>query len=120
RNERRADIANVRDPRNVGDDVRDRGVEGGVTETRGATLDQDVLRRRLLEAVLEDPVHAAGLARPTGAVDVPRSDHPTETEGDEHEREPAEGCGLPVGCAPAAHAGGEVARVSGFRGHDSS
>ena len=94
--ERRADVADVRELRDPRDDVRDRGVEGGCACASRTALDQDVLGGRLLEAGLENPIHAAGLARTGGVVDVPRSDHATEPEGDEDEGQPAERRGLPV------------------------
>jgi hypothetical protein len=94
------------------DDVGDRGLERGVAGSVRPALDQDVLARGLLEPRVEDPLHAAGLAGPRVVlVDALRVHHRTEGEGDEDEDQPAERGGLPVGGAPAAHAGGEVARV---------
>ena len=102
--------------RDVRDDVRDRGPEGRRSGTGGAAPDQDVLVGRLLEAVVEDPVHAAGLTRPAVLVDVPRPHHAAKAEGDEYEGEPAEGGRLPVTCTPATHAGRQVSiRVRGAR-----
>ena len=59
-----ADVLDGRDLRDARDDVRDRGREGGIARPQRAALDQDALGGGLLEAGVEDPVHAAGLARP--------------------------------------------------------
>ena len=90
----------------------DRGREGGIAGPQRAALDQDALAGGLLEPGVEDPVHAARLARARRVrVDVLHADHAAEREGDDDEGEPAERRGLPVGGAPAAHAGREVARL---------
>ena len=95
--ERRADVLDVRDLRDAGDDVRDRSVEGGRAHASRAALDEDVLGGLRLEAGIEDPVHATRLARPGRAlVDARRPDHAAERDGDDDEGEPAEGGGLPV------------------------
>ena len=62
--ERRADVADVRDFRDARDDVRDRRIEGGCRHVASRLWIRTRSRRGLLEARLEDPVHAAGLARP--------------------------------------------------------
>ena len=111
--ERGPDVANVRHLRNACDDVGDRGVEGGRAYASRAALDEDVLGGGLLEAGLEDPIHAARLARSGGVVDVSGSDHAAEPERDQDESEPAERCGLPVSGAPTSHARCEVVRPSG-------
>jgi hypothetical protein len=108
--ERRADVLNVRHLREARDDVLDRGPEGGIVRSKRAALDQDALAGGLLEAGVEDPIHAARLAGPGRVrVDVLRPDHAAEGEGDDDEGEPAERGGLPVTGAPATHAGREVA-----------
>ena len=113
----RANVLNglqLGDPR---DDVVDRGSEGGILGSQRAALDQDVLAGRVLEAVVQDPVHAAGLA---GAccvrVDVLHADDVAEPECEKDEGEPAERSGLPVSGAPASHAGRVVLRLR-KRGH---
>src|SRR5262249_46469967 len=56
-------------------------------------------------------------------IDLLRPDHGAERERDEYERQPAEGGGLPVRGAPAAHARGQVARLAvmgGAGGHGGS
>ena len=72
RGERRADVLDGRDLRDPRDDVCDRRVEGGRACASRMALDQDVLGGGLLEARPRGSVHAAGLARPGGVVDVPR------------------------------------------------
>ena len=84
-------------------------VNAGSRRRQRAALDEDALGGRLLEAGVEDPVHAAGLARAGRVrVDGLRAGH-AEREGDDDEREPAERRGLPVVGAPAAHARRQVA-----------
>ena len=48
------------------------------------------------------------------------ADHASDAEGDDHERQPAEGCGLPVGGAPATHAGRDVGVVPRYGSSRSS
>ena len=96
----------LRQPR---DDIADRGREGGVGRREHAALDEDALRGGPFEAGVEDPVHAAGLTG-AGGVGVDRlRPGRAEREGDENERQPPEGCGLPVVGAPATHPGRDVA-----------
>ena len=89
--ERRADVLNRRHLRHARDDVLDRSGEGRVAYANGAALDQDALAGRLLEAGVEDPVHAARLAGPGRVrVDVLRADRAADGERNDDEREPAE------------------------------
>ena len=107
--ERRTHVLHDVETGDAGDDVGDRGLEGGIGRTKRRALDQDALACGLLEPGVEDPVHAAGLAGPGGVgVDALRSDGASDAEGDDDEREPAERGGLPVAGAPATHAGREV------------
>ena len=62
--ERRADVLDGRQLRDARDDVADRRREGGIADASGAALDQDALAGGLLEPVVEDLLHAAGLSRP--------------------------------------------------------
>ena len=107
--ERRADVLHGRHRRKAGHDVLDGRVEGGRACSERAALDQHALTCGHLEPGIEDPVHAARLAGPRlRRVGLLRTDLAAHGEGDEHEPEPAEGGGLPVSGAPAAHAGREV------------
>ena len=95
--------------REAGHDVLDGRVEGGGACSKRAALDQHALTRGHLEPGIEDPVHAARLAGArVGRIGLLRADLAAHREGDQHERKPAEGGGLPVSGAPAAHAGREV------------
>ena len=121
--ERRADVLHGRDLREAGDDVVDGGIEGsGAPACSRAALDQHALTRGHLESGIEDPVHAAGLAG-AGLIRIRllHADLASDGEREQHEREPAEGGGLPVGRAPAAHAGSQIAAIA-VRGaeHDGS
>ncbi len=116
--ERRADVLNRSQPGDSLDDVLDRGRERRIARPERAALDEDALAGGLLEAGVEDPVGAAGLARPSRVVvDELRADRAAEHEGDDDEGQPAEGGGLPVIRAPATHAGRKVAIGMGGAGH---
>src|SRR4029077_17607837 len=106
-----ADLLCRRQLRDRADHVVDRRDEGDVADPSGAALDQDALVRRLLEAGIEDLVHAARLARPRRGTDFLGADEAAEPEGHDDEGEPAEGRLLPVGRTPATHPGGEVGVV---------
>ena len=85
------------------------GSEGRIARAKRVALDEDALTRRLLEPGVEDPIHAAGLARPRRVrVSVLRPHHPADGEGDHDEGQPAERRRLPVSGAPATHAGRQV------------
>ena len=95
--------------REAGHDVLDGRVEGGGACSKRAALDQHALTRGHLEPRVEDPVHAARLAGARlGRIGLLRADLAADGEGEQHERKPAEGGGLPVSGAPAADAGREV------------
>ena len=81
-------------------------------------LDEHGLVDRVVEAaVVDDLQRAAGVAGlGVGGVEGLGADDAAERDGDDDEREPPEDRGLAVGCAPAAHAGGEVLRL-GEGGH---
>ena len=99
----RADVLNHVDLGDARYHVGDRGLEGRVGRRERTTLDEHALLGRPLEAGVEDPVHAAGLARAGRVrVDRLRPGH-AEREGDDDEREPPEGGRLPVVGAPASH-----------------
>ena len=107
--ERRANVLDGVQLRDARDDVDDRGLERGIVGVERGALDEDALPGRLLEAGVEDPVDAPGLAGARRVrVDGLRADRAPDREGDDDQREPAERRGLPVGGAPAAHPGREV------------
>ena len=111
--ERRADVLHRRHLLEASHNVLDGGVEGKRAHSKRAALDQHALTRGHLEPGVEYPVHAARL---TGACPVRigllRADLAADGEHEQHERKPAEGGGLPVSCAPAAHTGREVGVLS--------
>src|SRR5439155_10915634 len=113
RSERRLDVLNRRHVGNTRDDVPDRGVEGRRARSSGPALDQDALIVRQLEAGIQDSVHAARLAG-SGRVriDVLRADLAANCKSDGYDCEPTERRGLPVGRAPAAHPGCQVAATA--------
>ena len=99
------DDVELREPRH---DVFDGGCERGIARRERTALDEDALLGRPVEARVEDPIHAAGLARAGRVrVDRLRPGHP-EREGGDDEGEPAEGRGLPVIGAPASHPRREI------------
>jgi hypothetical protein len=109
------DDLQLRDPRH---DVRDRGLEGRIGHGQRVALDEDVLARRLLEAGVEDPVHAAGLAGPRRVrIDHLGTDCAAEREGDQDEGQPAERGRLPMTRTPATHAGRQVVISVRVAGH---
>src|SRR5204863_8718918 len=86
------DVLDGRLLRHTRDDVVDCGVERGIAGPERLALDADVLASGLLEPVVQDPVHAARLARPGRVrIDGLRADRVPDREREEHEREPAEG-----------------------------
>src|ERR671910_3637404 len=107
--ERRPHMLNGFEPGDPGDDVRDRGLEGGIARANRVALDQDAFPGGLLEPSVEDPVHAAGLARACRVrIDGLRPDRATDCKRNDDEPQPAERGDLPVSGAPAAHPGREV------------
>ncbi len=98
--------ARCRDPV---DHVRDGCPEARALHVERAALQEDALLRRLVEPGVEDPRHAAGF---TGAGFAVRqllgADGPAQDDGRDHERDPAEGRGLPVVGAPARRASCEI------------
>ena len=114
---RRADVLDGFHARDVRDRVLDRCGESGISRLQRGMLDEHALARGLLEALVEDLVHATGLTRP-GRVRINeiRPDRAAEKDGDDDEREPAECRGLPVVGAPSAHPRRQV--VGPCRGHE--
>jgi hypothetical protein len=70
----------------------DRRREGGIIGARRPALGQDVLADGLLEALVEDLLHASRLTWPGHVlIDLFCPDRRAEGEGDKHEAESAEG-----------------------------
>ena len=117
----RPHVAHDCDLRQACDDVVDRGGERGRSCLQRTVLDQDAFARRLLEAGVEDLVHPPRLARAFCVrIDLLRTDLAADGKSDDNEGEPTEGCGLPVGGAPAAHARRQVAVLVRITRHDDS
>ena len=94
-------------------------LKAGSSVRSESALDQDALAGGLLEPGVEDPVHAAGLARRLRCWGRwTSSQRAADAEGDDHEREPSERSGLPVSGTPATHPGRQVplglCRVTAF------
>ena len=108
--DRRADLGDAVGGGELGDDVGDDRLELGARGLERFALDEHGLVDRLVEAAaVDDLQRAAGVAGlGVGGLEGLGADHAAERDGDEHEREPPEDRGLPVGGAPAAHAGCEV------------
>jgi hypothetical protein len=89
--ERRAHVLDNPHRLDPAEDVLDHRAEGRIGDAKRAALNEDALAGGLLEALVEDPVHAAGLA---GAglvrVDRLRPDETAESEDDQDQAEPAE------------------------------
>ena len=116
--QRRADLGDAVGGGELGDDVGDDGLELGARGRERFALDEDGLVDRVAEAAaVDDLQRAAGVAGlGVGGIERLGADHAAERDGDEHEGEPPEDRDLPVGGAPAAHAGCEVLGL-GERGH---
>ena len=86
-------------------------------ESDSLSTKTDFVDRLVEAAAVDDLQRAAGVAGlGVGGVEGLGADHAAERDGDEHEGEPPEDRDLPVGGAPAAHAGCEVLGL-GERGH---
>ena len=120
--QRRCDVLNGFQLGNASHDIRDGGVEGRRTHLERAALDQDALVCGQLEAGVQDAVHAPRLTGPGGVrIDVLDAHDVADLKRDDDEGEPAEGGCLPVGRAPATHAGCQVAVTVGLgAGHERS
>ena len=106
---------------NAGDDVLDRSLECRVARPERLALDQDALAGGLLEAGLENPVHATGLTRSRRVrIDGLGTDRATDRKCDDDERKPSKRGRLPVAGAPAAHARRQVEMGLTVGGHSGS
>src|SRR5437660_8074065 len=93
----------------------DRRLEGGVAGGVRGALDQDVFTRLVAESgLVEDSVGGGGVAcERVGHGEVARTDGYPGGDGNEHEAEPGEDCGLAMPSTPTADASGEIVLMSG-------
>src|SRR5437868_1618684 len=86
-------------------------VIGGVR----AALDQDVFTRLVAESgLVEDSLGGGGVAcERVGHGEVTRTDGHAGGDGNEHEAEPGEDCGLAMPSTPTADTSGEIVLMSG-------
>jgi hypothetical protein len=101
--ERRAQVLHGLDLRDARDDVLHGRAEGRIALGERGAPNENAFGRGPLEACVHDPVGAARLAYARSVlVDHGGPDRLAESKGDDHEREPAEDCGLAVPRAPAS------------------
>src|SRR5205823_3660369 len=113
--ERRLDMGDVLLRADGRDSRPDRRLEGGVAGGVGGALDQDVLTRLVAESgPVEDSLGGGGVAcERVGHGEVARTDGHAGGDGNEHEAEPGEDCGLAMPSTPTADTSGEIVLMSG-------